>query len=73
MADPDKLTLHCPESNRIYADRVGQNVPIFKSEFTFTHAMSGEVVEKAPPDSDPLIAELARVPVHPKRAEAAEA
>ena len=49
---------------------VSINVPIFKSEFTFTHGMPGEVFEKAPPDSDPLIAILAPVPIHPKRAEA---
>ena len=57
VADPDELVLHCPESNRIYADRVDQNVPIFKSEFT----LPVEV----------LIADLAPGPIHPKRAEAA--
>ena len=51
VADPDELVLQCPESYRMYADRVDQNVPIFI------------------PNSDPLIADIAPVPIHPKRAE----
>ena len=66
IKDPSNCKIESPESNKIYASRVAENVPFFKSNFQFVPGVAaipgeeGDHVEEVVHGHDPVRAEEVR-------------
>ena len=66
IKDPSNYKIETPESNKIYASRVAENVPFFKSNFQFVPGVAaipgeeGDHVEEVVHGPDPVRAEEVR-------------
>ena len=66
IQDPSKCKIESPETNKIYASRVAENVPFFKSNFQFVPGVAaipgeeGDHVEEVVHGHDPVRAEEVR-------------